>query len=264
MSKERDRERLDRIPGVKRGFQKGESIEIGRERIAVRARAEMPGGKIGLLIIENSKKDFLNLPIIGPSNLQYPSSWVPRYERDTGVVIITKWRSAATEITDKGKQALKEPERFVVIGKPKHAKNVDLVSFPKSWFVARLIPQKIEDGIEAAMRQQDEVRRDYGVFGGIEQDKIAGLFVEIHKLTEPFLKGGISRDELFEVAEKTSAMIEELGISETKGGVYQRMIDSLLRAGKEDRLGRVNPLISRTLLRSAYLDVVKRDRKSVV
>jgi hypothetical protein len=37
------------------------------------------------------------------------------------------------------------------------------------------------------------------------------------------------------------------------------MISSLFRAGQEDRLGRVNPLISRTLLRSAYLDAVKRE-----
>lgn len=259
MKNERDRRGLDRIPGVKRGFQKGESIEAGRERVAARVRAEIPREKATLLIIENTKKDFLDLPIIGPSNLQYPSSWVPRYDRDTGAIITTKWRTGATEINIKEKQALKEPERFSVISKPKHARNVDLASFPKSWSVARLIPQKIEDGIEAAMRQQDEVRRDYGVIGGIEQEKIAGLFVEIQKLTEPFLRGGISRNELSKVAEKTSAMIKDLGISKVKGSIYERMIDSLLRAGQEDRLGRVNPLISRTLLRSVYLDAVKRE-----
>jgi hypothetical protein len=259
MKNERDRRGLDRIPGVRKGFQKGESIEAGRERIAARARAEIPRGKATLLIIEDTKKDFLDLPIIGPSNLQYPSSWVPRYDRDTGAIITTKWRTDVTEITDKGKQALKEPGRFSVISKPKHARDVDLTSFPKSWSVARLIPQKIEDGIEAAMRQQDEVRKDYGVFGGIEQEKIAGLFVEIQKLTEPFLRGGISRNELSKIAEKTSTMIKNLGISKVKGGIYERMISSLLRAGQEDRLGRVNPLISRTLLRSAYLDAVKRE-----
>ena len=259
MKKERGEGGLDRIPGVRRGFQKGETIEAGRERIVARARAEMPKKKATLLIIESSKENFLELPILGPSNLQYPSSWVPRYDRDTGAVFTTKWRTGATEINSKGKQTLKEPERFSVISKPKHAKNVDLTSFPKSWSVARLIPQKIEDGIETAMRQQDEVRKDYGVFGGIEQEKVAGLFVEIQKLTEPFLQGGIGRNELSNVAEKTSAMIEDLGISEAKGNVYERMINSLLRAGQEDRLGRVNPLISRTLLRSAYLDAVKRE-----
>jgi hypothetical protein len=259
MKKERGRGNLDRIPGVRRGFQKGESIEAGRERIVARARAEMPREKATLLIIESSKEDFLDLPILGPSNLQYPSSWVPRYDRDTGAIITTKWRTGTTETNVEGRQALKEPERFSVISKPKHAKNVDLTSFPKSWSVARLIPQKIEDGIEAAMRQQDEVRKDYGVFGGIEQEKIAGLFVEIQKLTEPFLQGGISKNELSKVAEKTSMMIENLGISKVKGNIYERMINSLLRAGQEDRLGRVNPLISRTLLRSAYLDAVKRE-----
>ena len=259
MKRERRRGELDRIPGVRRGFQKGESIEAGRERIAARARAETPKEKATLLIIESSKKNFLDLPILGPSNLKYPSSWVPRYDRDTGAVITTKWRVGATEITDKGKQALKKPERFSIISKPKYAKNVDLASFPKSWSVARLIPQRIEGGIETAMRQQDEVRRDYGVFGGIEQAKVAELFVEIQKLTEPFLHGGISRSELSEVAEKTSVMIEGLGISKVKGSIYERMINSLLRAGQEDQLGRVNPLISRTLLRSAYLDAVKRE-----
>jgi len=259
MKNERDRRGLDRIPGVRRGFQKGESIEAGRERIVARARAEMPREKATLLIIENSKEDFLDLPILGPSNLQHPSRWVPRYDRDTGAIITTKWRTGVTETTDKGKQALKEPGRFSVISKPKHARDVDLTSFPKSWSVARLIPQKIEDGIEAAMRQQNEVRKDYGVFGGIEQEKIAGLFVEIQKLTEPFLRGGISRNELSKIAEKTSTMIKNLGISKVKGGIYERMISSLLRAGQEDRLGRVNPLISRTLLRSAYLDAVKRE-----
>ncbi|MCK4815685.1 hypothetical protein KA005_07945, partial [bacterium] len=259
MKKERGGGGLDRIPGVKRGFPKGQSIETGRERIAARARVETSEKRVDLIIIESAKENFLDLPIIGPSNLGYPASWIPRYEEDTGAIITTKWRKGPTEINEKGKQTLKKSEGFSIIRKPEHVKNVDLSSFPKCWSVIRLIPQRIEGGIEAAMRQQDGVRRDYGIFGGIEQEKISDLFVEIQKLTEPFLHGGLSRSELTEVAEKTSVMIKELKLSKIKGSIYQRMINSLLRAGQEDRLGRVDPLISRTLLRSAYLDAVKRE-----
>lgn len=256
MKSERGEGRPENIPGVRKGFEKGESVEVGREWAAARIRAEMPRQKADLLIIETSKESFLDLPTIGPSNYRFPSGWVPRYEKNTGAIITTRWGKGATEVTDKGKRALKEPERFSVIYKPKHIRNVNLTSFPKSWSVSRLIPQRIEAGIEAAMRQQDEVRNDYK---GIEQDKVAGLFIEIHNLTEIFLQKGVNEYELNEVVKRTSAMINELGISKTKGNVHQRLIESMNRAGKKDRLGRVNPLISRILLRSAYLDSVKRE-----
>jgi hypothetical protein len=256
MKSEREKGGPENIPGVRKGFQKGESMETGREWAAGRIRAEMSGQKAELLIIETSKESFLDLPIIGPSNSRHFPGWMPRYERNTGAIITTRWGKGAAKITEKGKKSLIKPERFSVIYKPKYVKNVDLASFPNKWSVSRLIPQRIEDGIEAAMRQQDEVRSDYR---GVEQDKVAGLLIEIHKLTELFLQKGVSEYELNEVIKKTSTIVEELGISKATGNVHQRLIDSMNRAGKRDRLGRVNPLISRTLLRSAYLDSVKRE-----
>jgi hypothetical protein len=256
MKSERGRGKPENIPGVRKGFQKGESMETGREWAAGRIRAEMTSQKVELLIIETSKESFLDLPIIGPSNPRHLPGWMPRYERDTGAIITTRWGKGAAKITEEGKKALIEPERFSVINKPRYVKSVDLTSFPKSWSVSRLIPQRIEDGIEAAMRQQDEVRSDYQ---GVEQDKVAGLLIEIHQLTELFLQKGVSEYELNEVVLKTSEIVEDLGISKTKGNIYQRLINSMNRAGRKDRLGRVNPLISRTLLRSAYLDSVKRE-----
>ena len=73
MKSERGKGRPEDIPGVRKGFQKGESMETGREWAAGRIRAEMPGRKAGLLIVETSKEDFLNLPIIGSSNPRYLS-----------------------------------------------------------------------------------------------------------------------------------------------------------------------------------------------
>lgn len=217
----------------------------------------MPEERADLIVIEEQKQAFLNLPALGPSNMPALPSWVPRYDEVSGAVYTTRWASVATEVREEG-QFLPEAERFIVVKKPRHAKKVDLEAFPKKWRVVRLIPQEVEDGIEAAMRQQDEVRHDYGAFEGIEQEQVEKVMVVLRELSEEFKNENITRARLPEIAERSVQAMKELGIVMPRG-VKARIVTLVERAANPDELGRVNPMISRILLQSAYLDAVRRE-----
>lgn len=247
---------LSKIPGVKSGFRKGESVETARERLAARVRAEMPEAKVDLLVIKKSKQDFLELPTLSQSRIA-SASWVPRAD-EFGSVYTTRWEDVAMKETEEEKKSLKIPDDFVVFRKPSHRKEVDLSSFPKGWSVAWLVPQKLRT-IEDAMRQQDEIRRDYASASSIEQSEIEDVLAGIQDLTEDFLYGGMTRDRLEQMSEEAVSMFEAAGINLERAGAKQRIYERVMRATKEDRLGRVNPLVSRVLLRSAYLSAVKRE-----
>lgn len=133
------------------GFsRRGEPIEVRMERSLVRIRAEMPEQTAHVLITEPW---FLDLPVLGsvPEG-KLPEWWMPRYDSINGAVYTTRWGEALTKETPEGRREVVEAERFVILRQPKYRKNVSLIALPKSWTIARLIPQKVWDGIEAAMR----------------------------------------------------------------------------------------------------------------
>lgn len=254
---EKINELADNIPGISKGF-KGLSVEAGREMSAARLRAEMPEGGVELLVIHKKAEHFLNLPHLGSSKLKKPKSWIPRYDSVSGDVYTTRWGGIDTIIGEKD-QSIDKSGEFIVFQQPPHIKGkVDLNRFPKTWRVARLIPQNVKGGIESAMRQQDEVREAYGL-GGPEQDVVEQLFVGIHQLTEPFLIEEATTHLLNDITHQAIQLFESIGYSDPSGRTQQRIIEHTMRAGKQDRLGRVNKLVSRVLLRAAYLDAVRRE-----
>lgn len=257
MSSERPKE--NGVPRVTRGFPKGESIEVGRERLSARIRATMPEDRVDLMIIEKSHENFLSLPHLAPESLTNLPSWIPRYEPVSGAVYTTRWGGVDTQITLENQQNLAEVDKFIIIKQPAYVTKVNLEAYPKSWETILLIPQRL-DTIEAAMRQQDEIRHDYGVVDGVEQQEAETLMLEIFKLTEIFQrKGEVDINTLGNVAARTLSIFDALAISVPKDEVKRRLVTSMLRASQPDRLGRVNPMISRILYRSAYLNAVRRE-----
>lgn len=249
-------------PGVQKGSdyfgQTSPSIEGSGERSAARIRSRMPDGRAELLIIDESKTFFFDLPNLAEGTSGGIPIWVPRYNPDTGSIYTTRWDKPLLQQTDNG-VALAGAEKYKIISKPQYKSSVDLASLPKSWTVARLIPQEIWDGIEAALRQQDEIRTDYGGKPGAEQQVIEDLLVGIRNLSDVFREEEITEGILKDVSEESESFLESLGLTTSRGEAKQNIAKALQSSAEPDRRDRVNPMISRIRLRSAYLSAVKRE-----
>lgn len=265
----RDREtglqELDQVVGLSRGFpKKGESIEVGRETLAARLRAESPERQkpFPVYIIAKDKANYLDLPLLVEGVNVDHWAWTVRYDPVTGAVWTSRWqkRIKMEETPDK-KNMLAEADKFVVFGEPE-GRDVDLKALPKSWKVARLVPQNVWDGVEAAMRQSDELKHDYGISNkdfGVERDQVAQLFKHIQALSIEYIKGDVTKESLGILLDSTSKLFEEQGLGGVTDPTKKLLLDSLIRSVHEDSLGRVNPLVARILLRSSYLNNVRRE-----
>lgn len=235
---------------ISRGFPtKGVTIETAQEAFAARLRTKSKEEKIDLILLDSKDVKFFSLLPLTQGYLDNPPSWVPRFDPVTGSVWTTRMGNIKAGI------------EYLVFKKPVSAKKVDFNNLPKSWIVKRLIPQEHKAGIESAMRQQDEISHDYsGKKYGVEYQKIEALLTQIHSLSEIFQKHDLSFDDFGQMATKTVNLLKtEIGINTSRDDIQKRIINSILRSKEKDRLGRVNPMISRIHLRSAYLDAVKRE-----
>ncbi|OGM75364.1 hypothetical protein A3H19_02740 [Candidatus Woesebacteria bacterium RIFCSPLOWO2_12_FULL_39_9] len=246
--------------GVQKGrdfFGQG-SIESTGERLAARIRSRMPDEKADLLIVDTGKAFFLNLPTLADEVGKGVSIWVPRYDSYTGAIYTTRWDTPHTHQTDRGR-GIADSEKYQVISKPLYRSSVDLNSFPKSWTVARLVPQEVWNGLEAALRQQDEIRVDYGGGPGAEQQVVEDLLVGIRSLAEVFKEEEITENTLQEISRQTEGFLEGVGLASAREGTRKNLANAMYKSAELDRKDRVNPMISRVRLRSAYLQTVKRE-----
>lgn len=236
---------------------KGEPIEVRMERSLFRIRAEMPEKTAHVLITEPW---FLDLPVLGavPEG-RLPEWWMPRYDAVNGAVYTTRWGEPFTEETPEGRKKVVESKQFVIIRQPKHRKNVSLTALPKSWTVARLIPQEVWGGIEAAMRQQDEIRDASRAGTGTDQIQVEELFAAMRGLSQKYVRKEVTRENLQDLAEQTQALLEKEGVLSAKGQFLQDLKEALTLAFQEDSIGRINPLVARMRLYRAMRDLAKRE-----
>jgi hypothetical protein len=259
-------------PGVVLGSdfrpKKGFSIETQGHLWALNTRELMPQLKLDLCIIHKDNAGFFELPAInqvfkgGHLEKKIVALWVPRYDPVSGAVYITRWTKPETSET-KGGKGLIDNQDFIAFAGRKYSpdKAIDLSKFPKSWTVARLIPQKIEDGLEFALRQQDEISWDYSTKKGVEEDTLHSLFANIFSYADEIKSDTeiINQNYLDQLSEKTEELLFKLGFDKPSGEFRKRVAHLLQKSVKVDSIGRVNPMISRVLLRSAYLEVTKME-----
>lgn len=236
---------------------KGEPIEVRMERSLVRIRAEMPEEKAHVLIAESW---FLALPVLGTVvEGKLPEWWMPRYNSINGAIYTTRWGEALTKETPEGRKEVVEAERFVILRQPKYRKNVSLTTFPKSWIIGRLIPQKVWGGIEAAMRQQYEIKEASRGGVGTDQIQVEELFAAIRGLSQKYVRGEVTRESLQDLAEQTQVLLEREGVLVAKGQFLEDLREALRLALQEDSVGRINPLAARMRLYRAMRDLTKRE-----
>lgn len=261
-------------PGVSLGrdfnFAKPHSIEAQGTEWAAKIRADGGAPVADLLLLEIKNADFLSFPVLGVAPVRgkdtsFISCYYPRYNPMTGEVVITRRGSVKTEVNPQiNKQRLVPPkgkttDDFVVVnseGLSGHSKN----SFPKSWKVELLIPQKHKT-VESALRLMDELKKDYSP-RGVEQAQIIrvlGAFTTVADVitTEPEITQ--------EVLSGLSLGLEELfvreGLIKPTSDFKRRILVAFKRAVRPDSLERVNPMISRIFARSGLLTATKQEMK---
>lgn len=244
-------------------IEKRETIERGREALAARLRARYPEERADLLVIDRERAIYLTLPSLAPPEMRdRPPSWMPKYDPVTGAVYTSRWDSPPMRGEKVGglyKRRLVEAGKYEIVHQPPGRIEVDLADIPKSWTVRRLVPQHVWDGIETALRQQDLVRKDYGTRPGVEQEVVEGLLTGIHTLADIFRTEKLQESDLTRIAEETEKFLASYGLLTAREEIRQRLVASMLRAADEDKRNRINPLVSRVRLRSAYLDTVRRE-----
>lgn len=249
----------DNIPGVARGkdfFNKGKSIEATRETWASRKRALLLEDRLDLLLIGKNKESYFNsLAVLGRvSDIAKPAAaWLPRVDKITGAVVTSRI------VSDFDRTLLSKGEYIAIAGK-RFSTDLNLASIPKSWTISLLIPQIVSEGIEAAMRQQDEIVGTYRAVEGAEYGRVEEIFTEIHILSETFVRGEIkSENDLQVLAKRTQAYLVRNGLMDTEHPVWKKITNYTLKAAGKDSLNRLNPTVSRVLARAAYLAAVDRE-----
>ncbi len=236
---------------------KREPIEVRMERSLVRIRAEMPEQVAHVLITEPW---FLDLPVLGavPEG-RLPGWWMPRYDSINGAVYTTRWDEPPMEVTPERRKKVIGSERFIILRQPKYRKNISLAALPKSWTVARLIPQKVWGGIEAAMRQQYEIKEASRGGVGTDQIQVEELFAAIRGLSQKYVRREVTRENIQDLAEQTQALLEREGVLSAKDQFLQDLKGALTLAFQEDSRGRFNPLVARMRLYKAMRNLTKRE-----
>lgn len=236
---------------------KRDSIDARMARSVIRVRAEMFEDMTSHLLITD-KPEFFKLPVLGAvAEGKFPEWWMPRHHPISGAVYTTKWDDANLCLTEDGKHhALKDAERFVILRQPDWRKNVDLNALPKSWEVQAFIPQELKS-IEGAMRQQDEIRYDYGLKSGPEYMRVEELFVAIYEFSHMYARGEVTKDSLQDLSIWIAERLEEQGLFTARDPLWLDLTEALTLAFQEHPSGKYYPLAVRMRMLKALRDLVK-------
>jgi hypothetical protein len=238
------------IPGVQRGadFFRGVAVEMAGQKSASRRRVEYGEAILDLYLIKTRNAGYLNLPVLGrdEGNSKSAAFWEPRVDPTDGSVITWRWESQKTETRDFA-------DCIPLAGKKINAK-FNYSQVPQEWKIGMLTPQKVKEGIEAAMRQQDEIIHDYGKDMGSEVTRVSTTFDLLYDASSAFIMGDVrSEKDLEELANTVEAHFKDHGLLESDDSVWQKVVGYTLKAAEKDKLNRINPLVSRIRVRAAFI-----------
>lgn len=181
-----------------------------------------------------------------------------RFNPFTGEIRIPIWRGLPV-IEEEGRRFLENPDKLVQIRR-RGEHQVDFFNLPPRE-VVQLYYLKIP-GIEAAIRQQVHIMDKYRGEGK-EVSQIEDLMNWLNlqwQATAP----KIDKSSLTTLAEQTAEFLITSGFATDRDQTKKRIADTLRRVYQPDSLGRINPLVARICLRSAYLEAVRKEMLAVL
>ncbi|MFZ5932629.1 MAG: hypothetical protein ACOYT7_00885 [Patescibacteria group bacterium] len=243
----------------KRFPQKGMPMGESAERGLMRLRGELWEGEPAELVI--TEKWFTRLLPLRPVGVKGPAlPWEPRYDRITGEVCTTRTDTdPAVKITSEGKKALPDPEKYEILEMPPWRKQVDLDRIPKSWRITVVRPQRVWDGITAALRQMDEIRGDHKAGAGVEYGRVEELYIAARRLFDRYSRGEVRPESVQGIADEIFRVLQTEGVLTARHPKFEELEEIFARALLPDRRGRFNPQAKRMQLYKGLRDLTTRE-----
>lgn len=243
------------IPGVQRGadFFRGLSVEMGGQKSGSKRRVEYGETPLDLYLIKLSQAGTLGLPFLGRGEGDKSADlWEPRVDPSDGSVITWRWENQ--------KEDKHDFSDYVAIAGRKLSTRFNYGQVPPGWTVSVLVPQRIKEGIEAAMRQQDEITHDYKKDAGPEKARVDETFDLLYETSAAFVMGEVrTQDNLKSLAKSAEDHFTIHGLLDSSDPIWARVVAYTLKATEKDRINRINPLISRVRARAAFLAGTERE-----
>ncbi|MDZ4228108.1 MAG: hypothetical protein U1E54_02575, partial [Candidatus Levybacteria bacterium] len=111
--------------------------------------------------------------------------------------------------------------------------------------------------VECAMRSAEHVLEHYGKEErGMVKNTLGAIDLTKRLLTK-FESGEVSKENIEKIAQEALRELDVLGFSNAEKPIRQKLALQITKATGKDKLERVNPLISRTRLASAWLKAIR-------
>jgi len=234
-------------------FFRGVPVEIGGQKSGSRRRLEYGEMPLDLYLIKLGQAGFLSLPFLGREEGNKSADlWEPRVDPRDGSVITWRWEGQKADRHDYS-------DCIPLAGRKINAK-FNYSQVPLGWTVSILVPQRVKEGIEAAMCQQDEVAHDYGEDVGPEKARVDETFDLLYETSSAFAMGEVRvESDLRALASEAENLFKIHGLLKSRDSIWQRVVTYTLKAANKDSLNRVNPLVSRVRVRAAFLAGTERE-----
>lgn len=111
--------------------------------------------------------------------------------------------------------------------------------------------------VECAIRSAEHVLERYGKEEGDMVKNTLGVIDLTKRLLTKFESGEVSKENIEKIAQETLQELNTFGFSSAEKPIRQKLALQITNATGKDSLDRVNPLISRTRLASAWLKAIR-------
>lgn len=208
------------------------------------------------VIKEETQREIAPFPTLAWKD---PHPYPLKFDPFIGEILVPVWREAKI-IKSNGKRSLAEPEGLIQLRR-RREHLVDFRDLPDRKVV--VLNYLRANNLEAAIRQQVHIIDAYRS-GGKETEQIDQVWAWLDFQLKATLAGNLDKKALATLAEQTARHLDSSGLTRARVQSKIDISSRLKAAASPDRLDRVNPLVMRIMIRSAYLKAVKREMLSVL
>lgn len=207
-------------------------------------------------------EDILKLPRLATGVSEFPRR--ERFEEDlrfnriTGAIYTTRWTKLETyNDPETGKRSIKNPEDYTFIFIRDSLPDPE--DLPLGGSAIRLVAGEVWEGLETAIRQQYHILERYQPASlTAEPQALRRIFYWIDQTSQKFREGPITKDQLGQWSQEAVELIAQAGLTSAIDETKRKIATMLAKATKPDSLKRINPMVSRIRLRSAFLATTRR------
>ena len=238
-------------------------IESSGQEFADKLRQRMYlGQERNYPYVQIKHEDILKLPRLATGVSEFPRR--ERFEEDlrfnpiTGAIYTTHWTKLETfNDPETSKWSIKNPEdyTFIFIGDSLP----DPEDLPRSGSAIGLVAGEVWEGLEPAIRQQHHILERYQPASlTVEPQALRRIFYWIDQTSQKFREGPTTKDQLEQMSQEAAGLITQAGLTSATDETKRKLATMLAKATKLDSLKRINPMVSRIRLRSAFLAATRR------